>query len=116
MAVARKTVLDRYSEYRDIARGLFALFGKAKQARTQCDGLGLTAPYPDTGAGPALAAVEFPLTGENGERSDLTHIDSAGDLPQLVKSLEALEAALTTPVTVDGEAVLPIAVFAKFAG
>ena len=110
MSVAPKTVLDRHSEYQRICRDLFRLFGQAKQARTQCDGLGLTLPHPQTGAGPAMAGVAFPLAG------DLSHVTSAADLASVVKSLEALEAALVTPISVDEVPVLPIAALAKFAG
>ncbi len=108
--VSSKTVLDRHSEYQSICKELFVLFGKAKQSRIQCDGLGLTLPFPATAAGPALADVTFPLAGE------LSHITGPEDLIGVVKSLEALETALTTPVTVDGQQVVPIAALAKFAG
>lgn len=110
MSVARKTVLDRYTEYRRVCQELFRLFGQAKQARTQCDGLGLTAPHPGTAAGPALAGVTFPLDGE------LSHVTEPADLVAVVKSLEALEVALLTPVEVGGVPAVPLAALAKFAG
>lgn len=102
----QRPLLNIATGYRIIATDLFSIVGRGKELRARLTGHGIVLPTAPT-AGPAMAAITFPLGGE------LAHITSADDLTRLIESLEALETALATPLP---SGTVPLAAFATFMG
>jgi hypothetical protein len=102
----QRPMINIATGYQSIASDLFSIVGRGKALRARLSGHGIVLPNSPT-AGPAMAAITFPLTGE------LAHITSAGDLTRLIESLEALETALATPLP---SGTVPLAAFATFMG
>lgn len=107
------TVQNLLSGYKSLAADTIQLLRRGLGLRIQMDALGLSRPYTDprgSGVGPAMAAVTFPVAG-------FPQLTSGDQVIDVIAALETLQAALGTPITVDGRPnVVPATALSRIAG